>query len=126
MVAGTTPPLRTLYEGAYGDAMRTAHLEGVDLLANFPVATLSFGYSRGDLAPGAARLVAFRDRRQIRAYGSLSRTEALLFRLDPVHVFDISLRVDMHYRTPLMLVLLASDCSRGWSCRTRRRSSTRH
>ncbi|PZF83939.1 hypothetical protein C1I92_10805 [Jiangella anatolica] len=87
MVAGTTPPLRTLYEGAYGDAMRAAHLEGVDLLANFPVATLSFGYSRGDLAPGAARLVPFRDRGQIRAYGSLSRTEALLFRLDPTHVY---------------------------------------
>jgi hypothetical protein len=87
MVAGTTPPLRTLYEGAYGDAMRVAHLEAVDLLANFPVATLSFGYSRGDVAPGAARLVPFRDRGQIRAYGSVSRTEALLFRLDPMYVY---------------------------------------
>ena len=87
MVAGTTPPLRTLYEGAYGDAMRAAHLEGVELLANFPVATLSFGYSRGDLAPGAARLVPFRDRGHVRAYGSLSRTEALLFRLDPMYVY---------------------------------------
>jgi hypothetical protein len=87
MVAGTTPPLRTLYEGAYGDAMRDAHLEGVDLLANFPVATLAFGYSRGDLSPGAARLVPFRERGHIRAYGSLSRTEALLFRLDPLRVY---------------------------------------
>ena len=84
MVAGTTPPLRTLYEGAYGDAMRAAHLDGVELLANFPVATLAFGYTRGDLAPGAARLVPFRERGHIRAYGSLSRTEALLFRLDPL------------------------------------------
>ncbi len=88
MVAGTTPPLRTLYEGAYGDAMRAAHLAGVDLLANFPVATLSFGYTRGDMSPGAARLVPFRERGQIRAYGSLSRTEALLFRLDPMHVYQ--------------------------------------
>jgi hypothetical protein len=87
MVAGTTPPLRTLYEGAYSDAMRNAHLEGVELLANFPVATLAFGYSRGDLSPGAARLVPFRERGHIRAYGSLSRTEALLFRLDPLHVY---------------------------------------
>jgi hypothetical protein len=87
MVAGTTPPLRTLYEGAYGDAMRIAHLEGVDLLANFPVATLAFGYTRGDLTPGAARLVPFRERGHIRAYGSLARTEALLFRLDPMHVY---------------------------------------
>jgi hypothetical protein len=86
MVAGTTPPLRTLYEGAYGDAMHSAHLEGVELLANFPVATLAFGYTRGDLAPGAARLVPFRERGHIRAYGALSRTEALLFRLDPMLV----------------------------------------
>jgi hypothetical protein len=86
MVAGTTPPLRTLYEGAYGDAMRAAHLEGVELLANFPVATLAFGYTRGDLTPGVARLAPFRERGHIRAYGSLSRTEALLFRLDPLRV----------------------------------------
>jgi len=88
MVAGTTPPLRTLYEGAYGDAMRDAHLAGVDLLANFPVATLSFGYTRGDMSPGVARLVPFRERGHVRAYGSLSRTEALLFRLDPILVYQ--------------------------------------
>jgi hypothetical protein len=87
MVAGATPPLRTLYEGAYGNSMRQAQLEEVELLANFPVATLAFGYTRGDLSPGAARLVPFRERGRIRAYGSLSRTEALLFRLDPLQVY---------------------------------------
>jgi len=86
MVAGTTPPLRTLYEGAYGDALRRARLEGVDLLANFPVATLAYGYTRGDLNPGVARLVPFRERGHLRAYASRSRTEALLFRLDPLAV----------------------------------------
>lgn len=86
MVAGTTPPLRTLYEGAYGEAMNAVHLESVDLLANFPVATLAFGYTRGDMQPGAARLVPFRERGHIRAYGSFTRTEALLFRLDPLAV----------------------------------------
>lgn len=86
MVAGTTPPLRTLYEGAYGDALDAASLESVDLLANFPVATLAFGYTRGDMNPGVARLVPFRQRGRLRAYGSLSRTEALLFRLDPLKV----------------------------------------
>lgn len=86
MVAGTTPPLRTLYEGAYGDALDAALLESVDLLANFPVATLAFGYTRGDMNPGVARLVPFRQRGRLRAYGSLSRTEALLFRLDPLKV----------------------------------------
>lgn len=87
MVGGTTPPLRTLYEGAYGDALRSAYLDGVDFLANFPVATLAFGYTRGDMNPGAARLVPFRERGHFRAYGSLSRTEALLFRLDPLAVY---------------------------------------
>jgi hypothetical protein len=87
MVHATTPPLRTLYEGAYGAAMIAAHLESVDLLANFPVATLAFGYTRGDMNPGAARLVPFRERGHIRAYGSLTRTEALLFRLDPLAVY---------------------------------------
>lgn len=86
MVDGTTPPLRTLYEGAYGDAIRAAGLESVDLLANFPVATLGFGFTRGDMSPGAARLVPFRERGHIRAYASLSKTEALLFRLDPLAV----------------------------------------
>src|SRR5262249_38838495 len=86
MVTGTTPPLRTLYEGAYGEAMSAVHLESVDLLANFPVATLAFGYTRGDMQPGAARLVPFRERGRIRPYGRLTRTEALLFRLDPLVV----------------------------------------
>lgn len=86
LVDGTTPPLRTLYEGAYGDAMSAASLEGVDLLANFPVVTLAYGYTRGDLAPGGSRLVPFRERGHLRAYGSPSRTEALLFRLDPLAV----------------------------------------
>ena len=87
MVEGTTPPLRTLYEGAYSDAIHAARLESVDLLSNFPVATLAFGYTRGDMDPGAARLVPFRERGHLRAYGSLSRTEALLFRLDPLAVY---------------------------------------
>lgn len=86
MVAGTTPPLRTLYEGAYGEAMRAVHLESVDLLANFPVATLAFGYTRGDMQPGAARIVPFRERGHVRAYGSLTRTEALLFRINPLAI----------------------------------------
>jgi hypothetical protein len=93
MVAGTTPPLRTLYEGAYRAALRDARLESVDLLANFPVVTFAYGYTRGDMDPGASRLVPFRDRGNYRAYGSLTRTEALLFRLDPmaVHAYLVAL-----------------------------------
>ena len=37
---------------------------------------------------GQSRLVSFRDRGGIRAYGNLSRTEALLFQLDPLAVVE--------------------------------------
>jgi hypothetical protein len=86
MVEATTPPLRSLYEGAYGDAMAAARLTTVELLSNFPVATLAFAFTRGDMNPGSARLVPFRERGRIRAYGALARTEALLFQLDPLTV----------------------------------------
>lgn len=92
MVEGTTPPLRTLYEGEYYDTIRRAHLEGVEFLSSFPIATLAFAYTRGDLRPGEARLVPFRERGRIRAYGSLARTEALLFRLDPLRVYQHLIR----------------------------------
>lgn len=86
MVTKTTPPLRTLYEGGYRDAMARALLSNVELLTNFPVVTLAFGYTRGGTGPGDTTLVSFRERGGIRAYGALTRTEALLFQLDPVAV----------------------------------------
>jgi hypothetical protein len=84
MVARTTPPLRTLYEGRYQPALGLAKLESVEFLPRFPVATLAFGFTRGDSRPGASRLVAFRERGRLRAYGEVHPTEALLFRLDPM------------------------------------------
>lgn len=86
MVENTTPPLRTLYETAYRDAVADAGLGNVELLTNFPVATLAFGFTRGGSEPTDATLVAFRDRGGLRVYGTLTRTEAILFQLDPVAV----------------------------------------
>jgi hypothetical protein len=86
MVTRTTPPLRTLYEGRYQPALGLAKLESVEFLPRFPVATLAFGFTRGDSRPGASRLVAFRERGRLRAYGEVHPTEALLFRLDPLLV----------------------------------------
>src|SRR5262249_45464577 len=83
MVEGTTPPLQTLYQLGYPRAMSDASLTRVDLLTDFPVATLAFGYTRGGKPPGESRLVPFRDQGTLCAYGSLSKTEALLFQLDP-------------------------------------------
>ncbi len=87
MVAGTTPPQQLLYRENYPRALDAARLSGVELLTNFPVATLAFGYTRGGLGPGQSQLVPFRERGGLRAYGALSRTEALLFQLDPRAVY---------------------------------------
>lgn len=86
MVDGTTPPLRTLYETGYPTALEGARLESINLLTNFPVATLAFGFTRGGMDPGQTRLVAFRERGRIRAYGTLVRTEGLFVQLDPLAV----------------------------------------
>ena len=86
MVEGTTPPLRTLYDAGYPAALAEARLCNVELLTNFPVATLAYGFTRGGLPPGQSPLTPFRDRGQIRCYGTLARTEALLFQLDPLEV----------------------------------------
>lgn len=93
---------KDLYERAYARATREARLTGVDFLPSFPVATIAFGYTRGETQPGSARLVPFRSRKGLRVYGILSRTEALLFRLDAVmvvrhlirHGFDLPEPVD--------------------------------
>jgi hypothetical protein len=86
MVENTTPPLRTLYETAYRDAIGDAGLSNVELLTNFPVATLAFGFTRGGSDPTDTTLRPFRDRGGLRAYGMLTKTEAILFQLDPVAV----------------------------------------
>jgi len=86
MVENTTPPLRTLYETSYRDAIVDANLSNVELLTNFPVATLAFGFTRGGSDPTDTTLRAFRERGGLRAYGMLTKTEAILFQLDPVAV----------------------------------------
>jgi hypothetical protein len=86
IVNGTTPPLRTLYETSYRGAISDAQLTNVELLTNFPVATLGFGFTRGGSDPSDTTLRAFRERGGLRAYGMLTKTEAILFQLDPLAV----------------------------------------
>ena len=88
MVNKTTPPLKSLYESAYRDSMAISGLENVELLTNFPVATLAIGYTRGGTDPNETTFVAFRERGTLRAYGTLTHTEALLFQLDPIAVLS--------------------------------------
>ncbi len=92
MIESTTPPQQLLYRESYPRALECARLSAVELLTNFPVATLAFGYTRGGLGAGQSQLVVFRERGNLRAYGSLTRTEALLFALDPCAVHDYLVR----------------------------------
>jgi hypothetical protein len=80
-------PLRSFYEEMYPRAFRAAGLESVEFVDRFPVLTGNFGYTRGDAAPGATRLVAFRDQRgQHVIYADVAQTEALFIRLQPARV----------------------------------------
>ena len=86
MAASSSPPLRTVYETSYKEACRLAGLANIELLTDFPVTTLCFGFTRDGGEPGDSTLVSFRERGQIRTYGLMARTEALLVQLDPLRV----------------------------------------
>ena len=88
MISGSDPSLKTLYETSYRTASNRAGLVNVELLTDFPVTTLSFGFTRGGRDPSESTLVPFRDQGGIRAYGLQAHTEALLFQLDPLRVVD--------------------------------------
>jgi hypothetical protein len=81
-----TPPMKSRYESSYRRAVARAKLESVDFLPSFPVLTFSYGYSRDSFKKPMSKLVPFRDRGRLRLHGALAKTEALLFRLDPIFV----------------------------------------
>ena len=79
--------LRSLYAEAYPAALAASGLEAVELIDRFPVLVGNFGYTRGDVAPGATRLVAYRDRTgRYVIYSDVAQTEALFIRLRPTRV----------------------------------------
>ena len=76
-----------LYRDKYPACLASAGIEGVELCEKFPVLTGMFGYTRGPTAPGASRLVAFRERSgNYRVYADVAETEALFIRLAPMKV----------------------------------------
>ena len=75
------------YSETYREALRSTGLQRADLVERFPVLTGQYGYTRGDLDPGQARLRTFMEKDgTFVVYGDLAATEALLFRLDPTRV----------------------------------------
>lgn len=91
-LADATDPvseLGVLYRDKYRVAMTGAGLESVDLVDKFPVLTGSFGYTRGDPAPGVSRLVPFRERSgggDYVIYADIANTEAIFLKLDATRV----------------------------------------
>lgn len=76
-----------VYRDQYQAALRAAGIDAVELVEQFPVLTVMYGYTRGGNDPAESRLVPFRNPRGgYRLHGELSNTEALFFRLDPVAV----------------------------------------
>jgi hypothetical protein len=81
--AGNSAALAYRYGTTYPEALERSRLADVTLLEEFPVVNVAFGYTRGSPMPGKSRLRSYRALGQPRCYGMLSRTEALLFQLDP-------------------------------------------
>ncbi|MCW3020524.1 MAG: hypothetical protein JWN10_2832 [Solirubrobacterales bacterium] len=94
LTARAEPHERARYLETYPRAIANVGLEQVELLDDFPVLTLRYGYTRGGSTPGQARLRRYVARDGgVDVHGQLSRTEGLLFRLDPVTVASwLSLR----------------------------------
>lgn len=79
--------LANLYNTKYLVSMDSAGLDRIELIDRFPVLTAQYGYTRGTVAPGAARLRTYRETNgDYILYGDLAQTEALFIRLNPMRV----------------------------------------
>jgi hypothetical protein len=75
------------FEHDYPAAIKRAGLASVDLVDRFPVLKAVYGYTRGGLQPGEARLNRFYGKGNgYRVYADLQQAEALMFQLDPAQV----------------------------------------
>lgn len=89
-------PLDQLYSISYPRALERAGIDTIELVDRFPVMTGMFGYTRGNPAPGASRLVAFRETGGYAVYADLAETEALFVRLNPYRVAEWLRRHQIH------------------------------
>lgn len=77
------------YREDYGAALARTGFTAIDLVEQFPVLNVMYGYTRGGNDPSECRLVPFRNPRGgYRLHGELSNTEAMFFRLDPLAVVE--------------------------------------
>jgi hypothetical protein len=84
-----TAELRRRYEQDYPAAVRRSGMVSVDLVDRFPVLKAVYGFTRGGLQPGDARLNRFHGKGSAyRVYADLQQAEALMFQLAPVQVHE--------------------------------------
>ncbi|QKW33297.1 hypothetical protein HUT06_04015 [Actinomadura sp. NAK00032] len=80
---------RRLFEREYPESVHRAGFSSVDLVDRFPVLKAVYGFTRGGLNPGEARLSRFHGKgNSYRVYADLQKAEALMFQLDPIRVYD--------------------------------------
>lgn len=80
----TNSALAEKYRIDYPQSMELVRLESIEFVDRFPVLTGCFGFTRGELEPGASQLVPFRSSKgEYVVYGDVTKTEALLVRLKP-------------------------------------------
>ncbi|GAA0397812.1 hypothetical protein GCM10009530_56860 [Microbispora corallina] len=85
----TPEKTRLLFSGDYPVAVQRAGLAAVDLVDRFPVLKAVYGFTRGGMVPGSARLSRFHGKGGgYRVYADLQQAEALMFRLDPTEVYE--------------------------------------
>ncbi|MER6514514.1 hypothetical protein ABT158_47400 [Nonomuraea sp. NPDC001636] len=84
-----TSEARTVYERDYPAAVLRAGSSNVDLVDRFPVLKAVYGFTRGGLNPGDARLSRFHGKgNSYRVYADLQQAEALMVQLDPMRIYE--------------------------------------
>lgn len=87
LVERAPPAIQPRYSVRYPQSIQGAGLQAVELLDDFPVLNAAYGFTRGGKSPGESALRWFKTSTGApRIHGQLSKTEALLFRLDPLEV----------------------------------------
>ncbi|MEU8118639.1 hypothetical protein AB0C21_08000 [Spirillospora sp. NPDC049024] len=84
-----TDEARSLYQRDYPAAIGRSGFSNVDLVERFPVLKAVYGFTRGGLNPGEARLSRFHGKgNSYRVYADLQQAEALMFQLAPMRVYE--------------------------------------
>ncbi len=81
---GIPDTIRDTYRRHYPAAVRRAGLDAVELADRFPVMRVVYGFTRGGSTPGAVNLNLYSGRKGRRLYADPQKSEALMFRLDPI------------------------------------------